>query len=206
LKGFTRSEFGTLIIDLTKDLDDIWSKFDKYYRKHINRAEREGVIIKLNQNYEEFYDINRSFRQLKGLPKFFISIDYMKKYGTLFIIEFDGEILGGCLCLEDKNNIRGLIAASKRLEVDREKSKLIGRANRLIHWYIIKYAKEKGIKEYDMGGFHNKKTGNIQKDNIDFFKQGFGGEFTIQYIYEKDYTWLYKSYKKINNLLESLKK
>ena len=152
LNGFTREEFTTLVIDLTQDLDVIWKNMNKSSCRYaINRAKKDGIKIKLNQNYEEFCEINRSFRENKGLPVGSEKNEFMNKYGTLFVAEFDGEILCGQFYLEDENNIRWLIGASKRLEVGKEKATLIGNANRLVIWQAIQYAKEKGINEFDMG-------------------------------------------------------
>jgi len=66
--------------------------------------------------------------------------------------------------LEDQSNINYWIGASKRLDVDKEKAKLIGYANRLIYWEAIKYAKEKGIKEYDLGGIFSDEE--VEKDKV----------------------------------------
>ena len=201
MKGFSREEFTTLVIDLTQDLDVIWKNMSKSScRYSINRAKKDGVKVKLNQNYEEFYEINQSFRRNKGLPTGSEKIEIMREYGTLFVAEFDGEILGSQLYLEDENNIRWLVGASKRLEVDKEKATLIGNANRLMVWEAISYAKEKGIKEFDLGGFYTGEAKDEQKERINVFKKSFGGELTTHYIYQKDYSKIYKLAKKIYQL------
>lgn len=120
------------------------------------------------------------------------TVDFMKKYGTLFVAEFDGEIIAGQLYLEDENYIRWLVGASKRLEVDSNKAILISCTNRLIIWEAIKYAKEKGIKEFDFGGYYTGKEKDKQKEKINVFKKSFGGELTIQYTYKKYYSKIYQ--------------
>ena len=201
MKGFSREEFTTLIIDLTQELDVIWKNMSKSScRYSINRAKRDGIKIKLNQNYEEFRELNQSFRESKGLPSGSETVEFMKKYGILFVTEFDGEILGGQLYLDDESNIRWLVGASKRLEVNNEKATLIGNANRLMVWQAIQYAKEKGIKEFDMGGYYTGEAKDEQKERINVFKKSFGGELVTHYIYQKDYSKIYKLAKKIYQL------
>lgn len=198
IEGFTRKKFTTLVIDLTQDLDVIWKNMSKSSSRYaINRAKRDGVKIKINQNYKEFYKINRAFRNNKGLPSGFTTVRFMMEYGTLFVSEFNGEIIGGQLYLEDYDNIRWLIGASKRLEVSRERAKLVGRANRLIIWEAIQYAKKRGIKEFDMGGYYTGETKDEQKERINFFKRSFSRQLVTHYIYQKDYSKLYKIAKKI---------
>ena len=192
MPGFSRRKHTTLIVDLTKDLEQIWRNINKSCRYKIKRAKREGVKIKLNQNFEGFYEMNCLFRWTKGLPPPGITAEFMKQHGTLIISEFFGKIIAGNVYLEDENNIRYWIGASKRLEANKEKTALIGRANRLIHWEAMEYAKEKGIKEFDMGGYYTRKERDQQKEKINIFKKDFGGKLIAYYIYQKDYSKIYK--------------
>lgn len=192
--GFTCEESLTSVIDLTQDLDTIWRNIDnESCRNRIRRAQRDGIKFKINEGYEEFYRLNKSFEQQKGFatplgigtPK----LETIKRYGTLFIAEYECEILGGHLYLEDEANIKLGLSASKRLEADREKAKVIGRANRLLHWEAIKYAKEKGIKEFDWGGLWREEEADKdeRKKAINSFKLSFGGEIVTRYSYRKVY-------------------
>ena len=192
LKGFTKQEFTTLVIDLTQDLDIIWENISKSSRRDINRAKNDGIDLKINANYEEFYEINKQFREKKGIGSYSIDIKFMKKNGTLFTVCLEGEIIGGYLFLEDKENIISLISASKRLGVSKEKARISSNANKLIIWESIKYAKNKGIKEYDFGGYYTGKEPDQQKENINIFKNGFGGKLVTHYIYQKDYSKIFK--------------
>ena len=196
--GFDCFENLTSIIDLTQDLDYIWHKFDrKSTRYAISRAQRDGIEFKMNENYEEFYHINKSFMQQKGTaPLLWVldeKLDTIKKYGTLFTAEYKGEILGGNLYLEDEGNIMLWKSASKRLDKNREKATLIGNANRLLHWEAIKYAKEKGIKEFDWGGLWpiDEADRDVMKHSINSFKLSFSGETVPRYSYQKVYSQLY---------------
>lgn len=191
-KGFVCHEEHTSIIDLTQDLNTIWRKNRDRYE--IRRAEREGIIISLNEKHDQFYEMHKSFMHRKGFdPTWEIgipNIETMKKYGTLFIAKHEDEVLGGILYLEDKNHIFGWRGASLRLEVDKKKAALIGRADRLLHWEAIKYAKEKGIKEFDWGGLWPEEEANRDKmkRGINSFKLSFGGEVVTRYCYSKTYS------------------
>ena len=91
---------------------------------------------------------------MKGLGVNVVGFDILKKYGTLFIAEHDGELLGGQFYLNDKMHMRWLLGSSKRLEVNKEKATLIGNANRLITWEAIKFAREMDVTEFDFGGYY----------------------------------------------------
>ena len=199
-KGFSCKKYYTSVIDLTQDLDTIWKNIGKSVRYHIKRAIREGVKIRINEDYDQFYQINQSFIQKKGLKSIFyvfgigaVTLEAMKKYGTLVVAEHDGEILTGVLYLIDGSNMKVWIGASKRLAVDRARASMISRANRLIDWESIKYAKEKGIKEFDLGGLWPEEEAekDEKKKGLNSRKLGLGGKIVTVYCYEKIYSNIY---------------
>lgn len=192
---FSCEEFSTLIIDLTLDSEEIWKRMDrKSCRYAIKRAIRDGVKVKLNENYEDFYNIDRRFRERKGFSPIGPSVDFMKKHGTLFAAEFDGEIVAGAFFLENTNTIRWVSAASKRFEVEKNKAILIGNANHLIIWEAIKNAKEKGIKEFDMGGYYTGSNKSDPRYTTNLFKKSFGGKLVKRFDYQKYYSRLVYMY------------
>lgn len=199
--GFYCEEFSTLIIDISGNLDDIWKNMSKSSCRYaINRAKRDGVKVKLGKgsDYKLFYEMDSSFRKSKNLKTNYFFPDMMENYGTLFLSEYEGEILGGQLYIEDMNNIRWLFGASNRLNVEKDKATLIGNANKLLIWEAINYAWRKGIKRFDMGGYY---TGNNKEDPryaINSFKQSFGGELVKYYKYICYYSILLKVLKYAN--------
>jgi lipid II:glycine glycyltransferase (peptidoglycan interpeptide bridge formation enzyme) len=182
--GFTRTEFPTLVLDLRKSLEEIWQGFDKKScRYEINRAERDGVYpLTWGIGYKIFEKLNKEFREKKGLGKT-LPYDYMIRYCNVILAGGTAGYLAGQVYLEDKTNIRWLLGASKRLETN---NPLIGAANRALIWEAIKYAKAKGIEEFDFGGY------NPDLPTINFFKESFGPVKVTHYIYEKIYNPLYK--------------
>jgi len=195
--GFTRQEEFTSIIDLTQDLETILQNMNKNTRYCIKRAQGKEIIVRINEDYEQFFQIYKSFIQKKGIKSLFevfgvgtTTLEAMKRYGTLFVAEYDNEILGGNLYLEKQSSIEAWISASKRLEAGKNKRKLIGYANRLLDWEAIKYAKEKGMKEFDHGGLwpEGEAEENRKKKGINSFKLSFGGEIVTRYSYYKIYS------------------
>lgn len=192
MEGFSKRMFSTLEIDLTQDLDTIWNKMGKSScRRSIKIATNEGVIIRVNQGYDTFYTLNSEFRKEKGLPEYNVDIEFMKKHGVLILAEYDGEVLGGNFFICGSKKIRGLIAASKRLEQTGSMRMMIGHANRLMEWETIKYAKKMGMDTFDQGGYYTGETPDPQMERINQYKRSFGGELATHYIYQKDYSKIY---------------
>lgn len=192
--GFTKAISTTLILDLTKDLDVIWMGIDKKTtRQKIMRAQEDSTyVIRFNEKYEEYDQINREFRKRKGLPASIISIDDMKKNYFLCIYEKDGVILGGHLSIKDDRRFRQLITCSNMASEGTFSKTVYGRANRLAIWEMIKYAKQEGLVEYDFGGYATGKMAEELK-GINEFKKSFGGVECEKYTYTKSYSRLYNS-------------
>ena len=131
-----------------------------------------------------------------------VTLEAMKKYGTLFVAEHDGEILVGTIYLIYNSNIKAWIGASKRFEVNRAKASIISKADRLIDWEAIKYGKEKGIKEYDLGGLWSKEEEekDEKKKGINLRKLGLGGKIVTRYSYEKINSKIYNLIYNLYNL------
>jgi hypothetical protein len=190
--GFRRKEFTTIVIDLTQDLDTLWNNIDRQSsRKKINKAWNNGVKIHIDSHHREFFELYQTFRREKGLMPWVLDVDFMKRNGTLFVAEFDGEIVSGHFFLSDRDNLRGLISGSRRIGVDHHTANVIGYANRLIIWEAIKYAREQGMSEYDMGGYYSGREKNEQMERINSYKASFGGRVATRYHYEKYYSKLF---------------
>jgi len=199
VQGFTCTPGLTLVINLTEDLDVLWKKLKPQCRQQINRAQRQDIKITINKYYEEFYHIFRLFQSQKrgyglpfgiGLP----SLDTLKRCGTLFTAESQGEIIGGHLFLQGQTTFKSYLSASKRLGTEKERYHLIGNANRLMYWESIKYAKGQGLQEFDWGGMWSDEEANadVSRQNINQFKRSFGGEMVQFYNYEKIYSRIYR--------------
>ncbi|MGA9141114.1 MAG: hypothetical protein WBZ29_12870 [Methanocella sp.] len=191
-RGFYRRATPTMTLDLTQDADSLWNNFHSHRKKSIKKAEKLGVTIKRNQDYERFYEMDQAFRKKKkGMPKSFVNVDYMRRYGTLFVAELEGELLSGTFYLEDQDNIRALIGASGRLDADKSKARLMGDADKLIDWAAINYAREKGIKVFDLGGYYTGAGKNEDFEKINSVKASYGGELALRFSYEKSYSKVY---------------
>jgi lipid II:glycine glycyltransferase (peptidoglycan interpeptide bridge formation enzyme) len=190
--GFNCNEEVTSVIDLTKDLDTIWSNMKKdSCRNSIKRAEKAGIVINQDQGVDEFYNIYKKHFKAKGYLRFAEPVSILSKCGKLFTAVYNGEILGGHVYLEDKDHIvyyRGATIITN----DKQLNTLKGNASRLLHWEAIKYAKEKGIKEFDLGGL------GLYHDSINAMKESFGGKRVTYYSYYKTYDRLYKILIKLN--------
>lgn len=183
IDGFSKVAILTPVIDLRRGIDTIWDNIDRSVRKDIKKAEKEGVTIKVNDWQEEFTKMVSALYLDKGLRDPCLTTDQISRTGILFTAEKDGELLAGQYDLFDESHMRGLYGASSRLRAEKEKANLIGCAYKLVQWTAIKHAEEKGIIEYDMGGYAKKEE--VERAGINSFKDRFGGTIVTKYDYQK---------------------
>jgi lipid II:glycine glycyltransferase (peptidoglycan interpeptide bridge formation enzyme) len=174
----------TSIIDLSQDLDTIWNNIEKDARRQIRRAQEAGVIVKRNQHFDEFYEIYRAHLSRKKYHVIPYDKLALMNAGILFTAELDGQVLLGAINAADRDHMLGRVGASRIIDNDKRLNTLKGNASRLLEWEVIKYAKEEGIKEYDIGGLFT--------DSLNSFKESLGGKRTIYHAYSKDYNMGYK--------------
>jgi lipid II:glycine glycyltransferase (peptidoglycan interpeptide bridge formation enzyme) len=202
LSGFICEEAPTLIIDLNNDLDTIWKNVSERVRRYIKRAKKEGVEIRVNQNFDEFKDLYFRFANQKGFKTSTGPLEMIKPYGTLFTTHYKGELIAGMLTIEDTDITRELVRASRRLDVGHEMEGILNGGNKLMVWEAIAHAKEKGRKIYDFGGYYPTTDKNDPRYSIKIFKERFGGTPVTYYKYSKYYS---KIYKLIKYLLSKVK-
>lgn len=61
---------------------------------------------------------------------------------------------------------------------------MVGRANRLLHWWDMLRFKESGVPVYDLGGWYSGQLDDARL-RINYFKEQFGGEVTKQFTCER---------------------
>jgi hypothetical protein len=188
--GFTKAVSTTLIIDLTKSIDDIWNGMNKNCRRQINLAQNDNITVRFNERIDEFFEMHQDFRKRRGLPATFITPEEIRKNYFLFTYEINGTLMGGHLCIKDDRRIRQLYSSSIRNMENGISQSVLGRANRLAIWEMIKHANKEGLVEYDFGGYATGKMAEELK-GINEFKKSFGGVEVEKYTYTKSYSKLY---------------
>jgi lipid II:glycine glycyltransferase (peptidoglycan interpeptide bridge formation enzyme) len=186
---FIRKKIYTYITNLEEEEDIIWQKIRKNVKYEINKGQKEKLVIDYfeKQNQSEFIRLYNIFALKKGLHS--ISQTNFNKYptDTIFIskISLVNEPLSYHVYLHDNQNsiIRLMYSITNlEIEIDNEKSKQIGVANKYLHWQDIRFFKKNGIKTYDWGGIA-KETTNQNLNGINNFKISFGGYEKMYYNY-----------------------
>lgn len=169
----------TVVNDLSYEPGDIFAKMKQNTRNEINRAIKIGVTCEFNLDcYAEFVNFynNNSHLNDSNCLKY---RDIESYFGNLCLnaVYCDNILLGYHLYIVSNDDLYvRLLYSSRNSNYD---SKIVGFANRLLHYYDMIYFKKLRFICYDFGGCalssSSKKLNNIRK-----FKQDFGGKL-IQY-------------------------
>jgi lipid II:glycine glycyltransferase (peptidoglycan interpeptide bridge formation enzyme) len=185
--GFNCVEEDTYVIDLTQSIEDLWKNMDHHAHRSIKKAEKKGIIIKINENFDDFYKMYLDHIHEKKHIQWYDrnEKETFIKYGTLITAYYNGLILSGNILLLDDNYIVTWAGSSYRFSKDLEIKPLVGPSSHLILWEVIKYAKARGIKELNFGP-----CGTRSKPNLGLiqFKEGLGAKVKTYQTCYKDYS------------------
>jgi CelD/BcsL family acetyltransferase involved in cellulose biosynthesis len=142
-------------VDLSRQLDDIWSSIASPARRSIRKAREEGVQVRVGEGIEDvraFFELHLHVRkykyQLLAQPwPFFEQIWthlLSQGHGRLQLAERDGQVLGGVLLLQWGQTLYYKFNASQ--------PDLLGaRPNDLVVWAAIEHGVAAGLERLDFG-------------------------------------------------------
>jgi len=142
-------------LDLRPNADTLWLQLDGSARRAIQKAQRDGVVIRVAQRVEElraFFDMHLGIRKHKyhllAQPyRFFENIwhQFMDRHcGLLMVASYQDRIISGVLFLEWQDTLVYKFNASN--------PDFLGhRPCDLLIWEAVNYGKDKGYKYLDFG-------------------------------------------------------
>lgn len=215
-KGFSRQ------IDLTQSEEDIFKGFSKNSRYEIRRAKnRDKLTVEyfyedtLNSDiigkYVAFYNKFAAWKHLpmKGEEKF-QALSKEGSYLVSVISSHDGEwlVVHGTM-LAQNESIAALVSSSSLYRASKEHASVVSRANRYLHYQDMCFARKRGYRLYDVGGFYIKGAVNLGDgvDDSEFvsvssFKEKLGGENVS---FKTGYIFCVNEYKNVLNNLNKNK-
>lgn len=185
------TKFATYITDLTRSIDEIWSKVQKYTKTNVKRASKRGIITKELETIEEMKQVvslHQKWAETKGLR----IIDYQQEVEELwkkhtlgiekFFLAFNENELISAISLSHFNNI------AIPTEVLNSYSKSTSLGGPALTWRAITWAKESNMKTYDITGGPLISDDGPDPDNtlpLTHYKRKWGGEQKIHYNFLK---------------------
>lgn len=192
--GSKRIPFGSHVIDLNLDIDELWKNVHSKHRNSIRRAEKSGVVVKAGgrELLDDYIKMDeetwkRSNKSSYGSQFFENIIDGLKENAIIFIAYKEGEPQAGACYFVNKEMCYYMYGAS----IDHPETG----ATNFMHWEVVKYLKEIGVKKYSFVGCRIGEDENSKYHNIQRFKERFGGLLVQGYMYKTILNpWKYRAF------------
>jgi len=172
-----RAEY-TKLIELRPAAGQLLDTFPKQCRYKIQRAEREGVACTDDVDFSDYFEFHRKFCQSKNRPA--PARDFFLAHREHLLIS---KAMRGAdtLCMHahliDSQASRGRLFTSSSLfrqQNDNAMRAMIGRANRLLHYWDMQQMAALALRTYDFGGYAPQ-SGDPAQVGLNEFKDSFGG-------------------------------
>jgi len=156
------------VVNLERELGDIYSHMEKRARYAIRRAQRLGIAVELeSSNIFEFYNLYRGSNPPKtilDLKTFELYINTFGRKANIFLAKKESEYLSGAMTLSvnsklltysfgGHHTIRGYSCAAE-----------------FLFWHIISWAKERKFKYLDLGHVFEKARPRVPIDKSDLLQ------------------------------------
>lgn len=200
----------TFYVDLALGLDDLLMTFEEKTRYNIRLSEKKGVSVRemnSDEGVDVFYGI---YQETARREKFLIHpVSYYRKIkkilidaglASIFIAHHEGRAIGGVFIFRFGEKAWYMYGAS----VNDGRNVM---PNHALHWHVIKWAKEKGLKTYDLWGIPSNPDEKHPLWGVYRFKKGFNGKL-VKYIGVYDFPFdpiLYHIFDKGTAILQDLR-
>lgn len=174
--GFEYEDHLNIIVDLSKNKEQLWKEINSKRRNEIRRAKKEGTEFEVKNDLhslKECYDILKEVYSRAKLPLFkFDFFENLYKYLQrdailhIFTAIYKNEIIGCMLALGYKGVLYDYYAGAKREYYSKH-------PNDLLPWEVFKWGKQNGYHTFDFGGAGKPGVPYKVRD----YKKQFGGTF-----------------------------
>jgi len=175
----------TLVLDLKKEIEDLLKSMHPKTRYNLHLAEKHGVKVSVKDDVKTFLDLLKETAKRQNLKiysyKYYFNLlkEFPNENIKIYFAYYKNKILAANLILFWGKTATYLYGGSSR--ENREKM-----APYLLHWEIIKEAKQKGFLVYDFWGIDEKKWPGLTR-----FKLGFGGR---RIVYPQSYDLIFNKF------------
>lgn len=177
----------TILVDLSKTIEEIWQNIDRSRRKNVNKAIRLGLVFrKADENDLKYYHENIYKKVWESGGANAASYEYwlnmIKTDFEFYVVELNSKIIGGAVAGGKILN-RFSFAA-----VGSDPDYYDYRATDLMYWELIKIAKSRNFKVVDFSGYQLNARGHTE--GVNRFKSMWGGFLHTDYIYSNNPFWI----------------
>ena len=198
----------TITVDLCGNEDDILARMKQKTRYNIRLAMKKDVTVRAWEDLPAFHEMMQITGGRDGFGVH--SLDYYRRAYHLFhptgmaelmVAEYEGKPLAALMVFARGQRAWYVYGASNNQERNRMPTYLL-------QWEAMRWAKNKGVAEYDLWGVPDVNEGTLESNFTDRndglwgvyrFKRGFGGKVkraaqALDIVYNQPLYWFYSKY------------
>lgn len=163
--GVTETRTHNVIRNLEMPLDEMWMDFKQKVRKNVKRANKNGLEIIIDETGEYLDDFLRIYygtmKRTNAEDEYFFKREFfeiltsMHQNAVYFHVLYQGKIISTELIIYGAENCYSYLGGTDREYFD-------VRPNDFLKFEVIKWAKDKGLKNYVLGGGYGSDDGIFQ--------------------------------------------
>lgn len=174
-----RDLYRTFVLDLTPPLEVLRKQLDGKWRNQLNRAEKNNLTVVSGDGISEFRKFCEVYTQMRERKNFDTTVD-ISEFAHMQEILPPGQRMRILLCLVNGVPAAGLVASvmgdsAMYLLGATGDAGLSVKGAYLLHWTLITWLKERGVRNYDLGGIDP-----MRNPGVFHFKKGFSGRDVTQ--------------------------
>jgi len=166
--------YRTLVLDLEPPIEELRKNLDKKWRNQLNAGERNNLSVIAGEGMEEYRSFCDLYSQMWERKRFKTNVS-VEEFGQIqerlpekqrmrvMICSHEGQALAGVVCTAMGDSAIYLLGATNEAGM-----KL--KAAYVLHWTVIRWLKERGIRYYDLGGIDPEANPGVYH-----FKRGLSG-------------------------------
>jgi lipid II:glycine glycyltransferase (peptidoglycan interpeptide bridge formation enzyme) len=166
--------YRTLILDLAPTLEELRNRLDKKWRNQLTRSEKNNLKVIAGDGDEEYQIFCQIYSQMLKRKAFETTVD-VAEFGRIQKDLAEPHRMRILICEDNGVPVAGLVASTMGnsaiyLLGATSDEGLNSKGAYLLHWTLIRWLKEGGVRWYDLGGIDPE--GN---PGVYHFKKGFSG-------------------------------
>jgi lipid II:glycine glycyltransferase (peptidoglycan interpeptide bridge formation enzyme) len=166
--------YRTFVVDLASPLEELRGNLDKKWRNQLTRSEKNGLKVVEGCGTDQYRTFCQMYKQMRNRKTFETTVD-VEEFGRIQEDLPESQRMRILICEQQGKLIAGLVASAMGdsaiyLLGATSDDGLNAKGSYLLHWTLIQWLKENGVRWYDLGGIDPDRN-----PGVFHFKRGFSG-------------------------------
>jgi Acetyltransferase (GNAT) domain len=171
---FSSAHYRTIVVDIQPSLEDVRKKFDRKWRNQLSASERNNLTVTFGTSSEDYARFSALYTEMWERKKFKTTVS-VPEFGQIQQSLPENEKMRVALCYSEGKPAAGVVCTALGdsgiyiLGATNEVAMKV-KAAYFLHWNVIQWLKEVGVRYYDLGGIDPEGNPGVYS-----FKSGFSG-------------------------------